>query len=102
MERIRIPLAGYCKVFVQIGDKYSLIPMEGLHSYGVCGLDVKLYLVDFDNTVWCLVLDGYVDRIKTYGHKSWFVININAFTRREGANSRIVKSDFSYKWVQVL
>lgn len=103
MEKRYFSLPGYQKALLQIGRNYSLIPMEGSHSYGVCGQNVILYLVDVDDEVVGLVLKGgYINRVKTSMLGEWFQFEVEVFTRQSGANPNLVTEDFSYEWVDVL
>lgn len=103
MEKRYFALSGYCKAFLQIGRNYSLIPMSGSHSYGVCGNNVILYLVSDDDDVIGLVLQGgYINRVKTSTLGDLFYFEVEVFTRNAGANPNLVTEDFSYEWVDVL
>lgn len=102
MERKYFTLPGFQKIFLQIGSRYSLIPLRGQYSYGCDGKRTILYLVDVDNSVIALVLNGYINRIKTTNYNEWLHVTVEVFTRQAGANPRIVKEDFSYEWVDIL
>ena len=103
MEKRFFSMQGYCKAFLQIGQNYSLISMSGAHSYGVCGKNVILFLVDVDNEVVGLVLKGgYINRVNTYELNGVFCVCVEVFTRQSGANPNLVTEDFSYELVDVL
>jgi hypothetical protein len=77
--------------------------MSGSHSYGVCGKDVILYLVNDDDEVVGLVLKGgYINRIKTSSLGGMFSIMVEVFTLQAGANPDFVTKDFRYELVDVL
>lgn len=94
MEKRYFSLPGYQKALLQIGRNYSPIPMTGSYSYGVCGEEVILYLVDVDDEVVALVLKGYVNRIKTSCLGEWFLVCVEV-SNRDAEN-------FSYEWVDIL
>lgn len=103
MEKLYFTLPGYRMALLQIGQNYSRIEMTGNHSYGVCGKDVILYLVNSDDEVIGLrLIGGYVNRIKTASLGELFSIIVEVFTRRAGANPDLVTEDFYYEWVDVL
>lgn len=103
MEKLYFTLPGYRMALLQIGQNCSRIEMTGNHSYGVCGKDVILYLVDVDDEVVGLrLVGGYVNRIKTASLGEWFSIMVEVFTRQAGANPELVTKDFYYEWVDVL
>lgn len=103
MEKRYFALPGYRMALLQIGQNCSRIEMTGNHSYGVCGKDVILYLVDVDDEVVGLrLIGGYVNRIKTSSLGEWFSIMVEVFTRQAGANPQLVTEDFHYEWVDVL
>lgn len=103
MEKRYFAVPFYCKALLQIGQNYSLIPMSGSYSYGVCGKNVILYLVDSEDEVIGLVLKGgYINRVKTFMLGEWFHFEVEVFTREAGANPNLVTEDFSYEWVDVL
>lgn len=91
------------KALLQIGNGYAPIPIEGDHSYGVCGKNVILYLVQEDCSVVGLVLKGgYINRIKTYhtDFDSWLHVCVDVWTLDE--NPKLISEDFSYEIVAVL
>lgn len=99
MEKRYFALPGYRMALLQIGQNCSRIEMTGNHSYGVCGKDVILYLVNDDDEVIGLVLKGgYINRIKT----SSLGVMVEVFIRQAGANPELVTKDFRYEWVDVL
>lgn len=103
MEKLYFALPGYRMALLQIGQNCSPIPMSGSHSYGVCGKDVILYLVNDDDEVVGLVLKGgYINRIKTSSFGECFSIMVEVFTRQAGANPELVTKDFRYELVDVL
>lgn len=103
MEKRYFSLPGYYMAFLQIGKNYSRIPMTGSYSYGVCGKNVILYLIDVDDDIVGLVLKGgYINRVKTSNLGEWFLFEVEVFTRQAGANPNLVTEDFSYEWVDIL
>lgn len=102
MERKYFALPGFRKAFLQIGSRCSSIPLRGQYSYACDGQETVLYLVDVDNSVIALVLNGYINRIKTKNYNEWVYVTVEVFTRQAGANPKIVKEDFSYEWVDIL
>lgn len=105
MEKISLFLAGCSKLFLQIEQNYSEIPVKGIHSYACIGRSVILYHVDDQFNVRAIRFfdDCFINRIKTicYGGRSVQLL-IEVFTRRAGANPKIVKGNFGYEWVDVL
>lgn len=91
MEKRYFSLPGYQKAFLQIGRNYSPIPMTGYYSYGVCGEEVILYLVDDEDEIVALVFKGgYINRIKTVCFNNLFAVCVE------------VSDNFSYEWVDIL
>lgn len=104
MEKISLFLAGCSKLFLQIEQNYSEIPIKGIHSYACIGHSVILYHVDDQFNVRAIrFFGGFINRIKTicYGGNS-VQLRIEVFTRRAGANPKIVKDNFDYEIVDVL
>jgi len=103
VEKLYFTLPGYHMALLHIGHNCSRIEMTGAHSYGVCGKDVILYLVnDYDEVVGLRLVGGYVNRIKTASLGSIFSIMVEVFTRQAGANPDLVTKDFHYELVDVL
>lgn len=103
MEKLYFTLPGYRMALLQIGHNCSRIEMTGNHSYGVCGKDVILYLVnDDDDVIGLRLVGGYINRIKTASLGELFSIMVEVFTRQAGANPELVTKDFHYEWVDVL
>lgn len=103
MEKLYFTLPDYRMALLQIGQNCSRIEMTGNHSYGVCGKDVILYLVnDDDEVIGLRLVGGYVNRIKTASLGELFSIMVEVFTRQAGANPNLVTEDFHYEWVDVL
>lgn len=105
MEKFYLPVAGFWKMFLQIGNTCSEIEVVGSHVYYCCGKSTKLYLVDYSNNVECLVFEGgypYCVITRSYGD-GFIRLHYHVFTRKAGANPRLVPpQDFSWRWISVL
>lgn len=84
--------------FLQIGQNYSPIPIEGNYSYACCGQNVLLYMVKEDFSVVGLVLKGgYINRIKTSSYDESLLVCVEVW-----AESHLNDEKFSYELVDVL
>lgn len=119
MERHVFPVVGW-KLFLQIGQNYSEIPIDGCRSYACCGKSpIILYTVKHDYAVVALKMTGgYIDRIHIKNIDEsvnkgiiddetvsvyFMAAIVDVYTRGAGANPKIVPADpFRYEWRDVL
>lgn len=99
MEQFFFPLTGY-KMFLQIDKNFSEIKVVGSHIYYLCGKETKVFVVDVNNEVYALVLEGgypYSITVRSYGN-GFIRLYYQVFTRKAGANPCLLPNDKDFTW----